>query len=245
VATSGVEECYGVMGPGGRNVCGVTVEVAEGPGGCVYRRAGGPEALVPSCRVLLYPVAPLLYPERLTGYVMIALEKPVLLAPGEAATFCAVIGHDVAVAPYTGEKGEGGLVDAFPVGKAKYALYGPPSRGVLARWAPSQPLPCGEPPRCGMQVRVEARNASTAPIALRRVVYPASAVPLAYSGCRVIGPRVSVTATTAATARVTVEPPRVPPGWRLAPSPYPRPAGVVAPLPWGEQKIAFIMQYGL
>jgi len=236
--------CYGPMGPGSRRVCGTLVELLQGGEGspCLYRR-GSVEAFVPGCGLHVYPVQPVFYPERLTGYVMLVLEKPLILAPGDEAAFCLNTVHDVAVAPQGGGE-PGGPIDVFTVGRAKYALYGPPSRGILARWAPGRPGPCGEPPSCGMQVRVVARNASGVPVALRRIVYPASGIPLAYRGCRVLGPRVEVLAATGATARVTAEPPKPPRGWQLAPVPY-RHGGVASPLPWGEQRLVYTMQYGL
>jgi len=239
---SGVEACYGEQGPGVRRVCGEALRVEEMEGGlCLYRR-GGVEVLLPSCRLSVYPVQPILYPERLTGYVMLVLERPLALPAGGEASVCLLGGHDAAV--YAGP--EGGIIDAFPVGAAKYALYGPPSRGVLARWVPARIADCGSPQACSMLVEVRAVNEAADAVLLRRIVYPAASIPLAYRGCQVLGPRLTVVAYSPVSARVYAEPPAERPGWSPAPPLVARGGGVaVAQLPWGEQRISYTMLHGL
>ncbi len=232
---------YGVVeGPGVFEVCGERLELVEAGGDrCLYRR-GGREVLLPGCRVGVYPVPPLLYPERLTGYMMLVLPRPLALGPGEFAELCLYAEHDVAVVPPGGST-VASAVDAFPTGRGKYALYGSPSRGVLVRWLPSSVASGCSPAECRMLVRLEARSQAREAVLLHRVVWPGWGQPLLYLGCKVYGPRLRVTVLGAAAARVEVLPPKAPSGARESLGPVPRQQLSLVP----RETQSFTMNMGL
>lgn len=240
--------CFGAVEPGtARDVCGYRVSLERSGEACLYTRVpGSVEVLVPGCLAEVAPLQPIYYPERMTGFVALVLPRPVVVEPGGEARLCLEAELDAAaVAP------GGGVVDVFTPGRGKYGLYGPPSRGTLARWARTGLVEAGGrgclPRRgCVMAVELVLRNESRGAVAFTRVVYRAAGLPLAYRGCLVAGPRVEAVATSPATARVEAEP-RTPDGYRAAAPPelLRRPAAPGLPLPRGGGRSVYVMRHGL
>lgn len=242
-------ECFGALRPGGvREACGYHVSLSRGAGGCLYARVpGGVEAYVSGCEAGLLPLQPIYYPERMTGFVALVLPRPVAVEPGSEARLCLEAEVDVAaVTP------GGGVVDVFTPGRGKYGLYGPPSRGVLARWVRASEAPASArclPGRgCVMGVELVLRNESRGAVVFTRVVYRAAGLPLAYRGCLVAGPRVEAVATSPASARVTAEP-REPSGYLEAAPPElglrrSQAPGLTLPVP-GRGRSTYVMRHGL
>lgn len=214
-----MDNCFGRIGVGVREVCGWRVGLYEENGdACIYKR-GAKRVSVPGCSVFLYPYHPILYPERLTGYVMLVFPNPVLLSPREEVELCAAGPLDVAVSSNSDPTG---VIDAFPVGGvAKYAMYGTPTRGVLARWAPVKLLAeesckqgaLGRGMACSILLRVRIVNSGGGAVAVRRIVYPAAAMPVFYKGCYVVGPRVEMNVQSRVSARVVVSEQAPGEGW--------------------------------
>ena len=214
-----VDNCFGHIGVSVREVCGHRVGLYKKNGGCVYSREAR-RVSVPGCRVFIYPYHPILYPERLTGYVMLVFPHPVLLGPREEIELCVAGPLDIAVSSNSDLTG---VIDAFPVGGvAKYAMYGTPTRGVLARWAPVKLLAkesCNQEGLdrgvvCSMLLKVRIVNSGGGAVAVRRIVYPAAAMPVFYKGCYVIGPRVEVNIQSRVSARVIVSEQALGKDWR-------------------------------
>ncbi len=245
------DQCFGALRPGERRgVCGYEALLSRRGGVCLYsREPGGVEALVPGCGVELAPLQPIYYPERMTGFVALVLPRPVVVEPGGSARLCLEAEIDVAAAAPGG-----GVVDVFTPGRGKYGLYGPPSRGTLARWAraslsePGAGAPCLPRRGCVMAVELVLRNETRGAVTFTRIVYRAAGLPLAYRGCLVAGPRVEAVATSPATARVEAEP-RTPSGYReAAPPELLRRAtapGLPLPMPSRGARSVYVMRHGL
>jgi len=223
------------------SLCGSRISIVRVGGGCVYTRVccrGSERSLdVPGCRVFIHPVQPLFYPERLTGYVMVKLPRPIVLPPGFRARLLVLVEYDVAVSVDGVHP-----VDVFTVGRGKYALYGPPSGGVLARYAEARIVgdsgEVGPAPWCGMLAEVTLHNESGSNVSVERIVYPAYGIPLYYRGEGLVyGPRLHVRVQSPFTARVLAR------GWEVegfSPSPLHAKTSLA-----GMGPLLFYMRYGL
>ncbi|BES82153.1 hypothetical protein PABY_17200 [Pyrodictium abyssi] len=198
---------------------------------------------MPCDDVYVYPVAPVFYPEYLTSYIMMRLREPVVIRDGGEEEFWARLEFDVAVVVGSRDTGYE-VVDVFPSsGVGKYALYGSPSRGIIARFVPVEVLyePLEEP--CKALVRVTVHNRSIRSIRLSRIVFPAQPFNLYYDDDgRVVGSSLYVAVTSPFTAVVSLREPSLPDGFRKTPRLLGQKGGVSVQTRWSQ---SFVMSYGL
>ncbi|HIQ23502.1 MAG TPA: DUF432 domain-containing protein [Pyrodictium delaneyi] len=237
-----VDTVFGRISFGEHDVCRVQLRLERYGDRCRYRR-GSVSALVPCDDVYVYPMAPVLYPEYLTSYIMLKLQEPVMIRHGGKEEFWARLEFDVAIVVGSGDAGYE-VVDVFPSsGIGKYALYGSPNRGIIVRFVPVEVLfePLEEP--CKALVRVTVHNRSIRPIRLSRIVFPAQPFNLYYDDAgRVAGSSIYVAVTSPFTAVVSLRELNLPDGFRKAPRLLGQKGGVAVQTRWSQ---SFVMNYGL
>ncbi|ABM80835.1 DUF432 domain-containing protein [Hyperthermus butylicus] len=169
-----------MLGPGIHSFCGQQLVVEElSRGICRYRRpSGAVQKLVPCEGLHVYPQPPVYYPEHVTSYVMVRFEEPIVVDKGASTNFWVHIDFDVVVVAGS-EEDPARVVDAFPsTGRGKYALYGPPNRGLLARYVRAQPLMEPVTEQCRGLARVVIVNQGLQAVEVTRVVFPALHAPV-------------------------------------------------------------------
>ncbi len=87
-------------------------------------------------RLELLPMYPVLIPRKITTYVLVKLNNPLAVPPRREIDIYVKIPIDTAVYAY-GSLHRFLVVDTFTIHRVKYYLYGPPDRGVVARYAES------------------------------------------------------------------------------------------------------------
>ncbi len=192
-----------------RRVCGYELELKAEEGFCIYRRSAGGGSgvrvrrlLSPCSRVEVWPLYPVLYPERITSYIMVKLPEPVVVEANARIRFTVLAPFEVGV--YAG----GTLIDYYPsTGNAKYALYGSPTRGVIARYLEAQLASSQQDtPQCLAPLVVTVENRFSRAVAVERVVFPAQGERLPVKDGRARFPEVRVVVTSPYTALVVVGP---------------------------------------
>ncbi len=109
-----------------------------------YSRYKGSELIVSKTivkptRFEIVPFYPIMLPTRFTNYILIVFTRKIAVSTrGEALIFIKVP-VDIAVYAY-GAHRKFLIIDVFSINKIKYALYGVPDRGVIARYWVSEPL---------------------------------------------------------------------------------------------------------
>ncbi len=88
-------------------------------------------------RLELLPMYPVMLPKKFTTYILVKLEKPVAVPPRREVDIYIKIPVDTAVYAY-GPLHRFLVIDVFTHHRIKYYLYGPPDRGVVARYAYSK-----------------------------------------------------------------------------------------------------------
>lgn len=237
-----VDIVFGKISFGEHDVCGVQLRLERYGDKCRYRR-GSVSAIVPCDGVYVYPVAPVFYPEYLTSYIMLRLQEPIVVEHGGEEEFWTRLEFDVAVVVGSGDAGYE-VVDVFPSsGIGKYALYGSPSRGIIARFVPVEVLyePLEEP--CKALVRVTIHNRSIRSVRVYRIVFPAQSLNLYYDDAgRVVGSGLYVAVTSPFTAVVSLREPSLPGGFQKTPRLLGQKGGVSVQTRWSQ---SFVMSYGL
>ncbi len=190
---------YGVIEPGvERVVAGRVISVSKGgpgahyvytrrgPGGSVRRLLGGVERLVAA------PAPPVFHPERFTDYVMARLTTPLVVCGGCSTEAFIVVKCDVLV---LAEGKQLSVIDSFPLGRVRYALYGQPDRGLIASYTLTR-LMYNEPLIEWLPVvRVVFRNSTSQAVMVERIVFPTSHLQLYYKGGRVVARPLEVVVT--------------------------------------------------
>ncbi len=97
------------------------------------------KVLFEDAEVYVNPVEPVNLPKKITNHLFISFRKPVVLAPGEAATFYLTFPIEIGV--ILAEEGAYEDIDVFSFVKPKYALYGDPKGGVIGRYWESEVFP--------------------------------------------------------------------------------------------------------
>ncbi len=90
------------------------------------------KVLFEDAEVHVNPVEPVNLPKKITNYLYISFRKPVLISPGEAATFYLTFPIEIGV--ILAEEGIYEDIDVFSFVRPKYALYGDPKGGVIGRY---------------------------------------------------------------------------------------------------------------
>jgi hypothetical protein len=90
------------------------------------------KVLFENAEVYVNPVEPVNLPKKITNFLYISFRRPVLLAPGEAATFYLTFPIEIGVILAKEDVYED--IDIFSFVKPKYALYGEPKGGVIGRY---------------------------------------------------------------------------------------------------------------
>jgi len=191
---------------GTATLCGYTITLEKLDGSlCRYQRrssSGRLEAsiIAPCGSIEVWPLPPIFYPERITGYVMVRLREPITARSGDALKLTLQIGFDVGV--MVGEH----IIDVFPsTGKGKYALYGSPTKGILVRYLEADIAPENGAGMCKALLEVEILNKFTQPATVGRIVFPVVSPRLEVgAGSQPVYPRVRVVVTSSYTAVVNV-----------------------------------------
>ncbi|MET1160452.1 MAG: DUF432 domain-containing protein [Thermoprotei archaeon] len=95
----------------------------------------------------LVPLYPVFTPFTFTKYILLELTTPVIVSGNSHIEIYAVIPIDGGVYAYYNNGFS--LIDAFPLNKVKYALYGPVEEGVVARYYKSAPYTDMRSPNLG------------------------------------------------------------------------------------------------
>ncbi len=174
-----VTEGFGELKPGiERRVGWCTFRLYRGAEGDVYesRCEAGGEArmLVANGSLKVVPAPPVFAEPRVSRLVMLKLREPLVIGGRGSARIRACIPVDAVVVA-----SDGSVVEARPLHRVKYALYGAIDRGVLARVAWSDV----DPPCASVELRVV--NTSDRTIVVRRVVFPGYMLGLCYRGSEV------------------------------------------------------------
>jgi hypothetical protein len=115
----------------------------ESPGGEAV------EKMLPHGTVLgLYPLKPIYYPEPLfTRHIYFRFKRSLIVPAGARINVSLKMPVDLGVLVASRRRGEWELLDAFPSSRVKYALYGSPEAGIIARHveAPVEPGVLGTP----------------------------------------------------------------------------------------------------
>ncbi|WP_052833562.1 DUF432 domain-containing protein [Staphylothermus hellenicus] len=96
------------------------------------------KTIVKPARFELVPFYPVMLPIRFTNYILVKLSKKILVPSKEEVTIYVKIPVNLAVYAY-GRHRRFKIIDVFSINKIKYALYGIPDRGVVARYWRSNP----------------------------------------------------------------------------------------------------------
>jgi hypothetical protein len=192
-----------------RTLCGYELRsVLVGGGLCRYQRVNGrgeveASTLAPCSSIEVWPLTPIFYPERITSYVMVRLEEPITVTGGGSVTLTLHVGFDVGV--MVDEQ----VIDVFPsTATCKYALYGSPTRGILARYLRAGlAMDSGDSDGDGLcmaTLRVEILNRFTRPVTIGKIVFPVSPSRLALIDGAPSYPSVRMVVTSSYTAVVSV-----------------------------------------
>ncbi len=197
-----------------------TIHLSPRNGVSVYRRCGPEgcvERLISSPCIDVEPLPPVFYPEKLSSHVMVKLRRPLIVDSSSKCSGYIVLEVDAGVFTPSGS-----LFDVFPPsGRARYALYGGPDSGVIARYLVSDVYPYDPRPLFYAVALLEVSNRFRSAVEVSRIVVPAFMVRMAYSGARVIAWRIRLDIVSDQMGVVTVSKPRIPPGFREPRLPLP------------------------
>ncbi len=132
---------YGPLGEGGE-IAGYRITISKGAGSeRKYVREGNgvkvSKIIHEPLRIDLVPIYPVLLPHRITTYIMVYLDQYIHVpSRGELEVYIK-IPVDLAVYAF-GRLHRFTIVDVLNINPIKYCLYGPPDRGVIARYARSR-----------------------------------------------------------------------------------------------------------
>ncbi len=126
-----------LMEVGGVETCSLgewVVEVREVKSGVIYRRFRGSEIVKnlfiasKSKYLEIYPEAPMIYGLKTADCILVRLSAPLVVLPYSRVEVELSVPLDAVV------KVKDRVIDSFPLGPHKYALYGSPERGNLCRY---------------------------------------------------------------------------------------------------------------
>ncbi len=132
---------YGLLKEGGE-IDGYVLKITRGhTGEKKYIREGHgivvSKIIHKASRLELVPMYPVLLPDRITTYIMVYLEEKLHVPTRDELDIYIKIPVDLAVYA-VGIYHKFSLVDVFSITRIKYCLYGPPDRGIIARYAVSK-----------------------------------------------------------------------------------------------------------
>ncbi len=146
----------------------------------------------------LFPAPPTYLPEPdIARHVMLSLEVPVVVAGKSEAVFYVSFPLDLGVLV------SGEIIDAFPLGKVKLALYGLPERGVLCRYFKCRPMEKPAARNGEVVLEVLARNNMGQAAELTKIVVPASIMEYYLHSDMVYAEPITINITSPSTATVT------------------------------------------
>ena len=199
---------YGPLEPGSRRrVANHVYEYLVSENLSVVRRLRGEEVetsidVVAGAKARLYvvPAPPILIPQRFTNYIMLRLSKPLAVFPKTSRSLYTILRVNVALVADTG--GQSPILDAIPLGRQRYALYGQPDRGLIAAYQVVRLLDYR--PACDWQAVLNIRviNNIGSPVKLERIVVPAYMIRFYYRGPKVVTSPVKVTIVSRDVAQV-------------------------------------------
>lgn len=232
---------YGLLEPGSRRrVAHYVYEYIVGRNLSVVRRLCGEEVeasinVVDAAKARLYvvPAPPILTPQKFTNYIMLRLSKPLAVFPKTSRSLYTVLRVNVALVADSG--GQSIVLDAIPLGRQRYALYGQPDRGLIAAYQFVRLL--DYVPACDWQAVLNIRvvNSIGSPVKLERIVIPAYMIKFYYRGSKVVTSPVKVTIVSRDVAQVEGVKWQPPKGYVEAPK--------LATAP--SLATRFLMEYGL
>ena len=86
--------------------------------------------------LLINPIEPLNRPKKITSYLLIEFERPVILSPGSSTI--AYIRFPIEIGVFISGKGKYEILDIISLSKKKFTLYGDPSDGVICKYWKSE-----------------------------------------------------------------------------------------------------------
>ncbi len=128
-----------------------------------YKRYCGDDLVVSKTlfkpiRFELIPFYPVFLPERFTNYILVKFDEKVHVPTKGEALIYVEMPIDIAVYVY-GPYRKFSIVDVFTTNEVKYALYGVPDRGIVARYVVSHPYTFIPEPELGKAtVLINIRN---------------------------------------------------------------------------------------
>lgn len=131
--------------------------------------------------VLVNPVEPVNLPRSITNYLFIQISKPVVLEPLSSAEFYLTFPIEIGVLVV--KEGNFEDIDVFSFVKPKYALYGEPRGGVIARFWQSDvfsEIPDVDFVEKGV-MRLRVQNLSDSWVEVSKVVFDVYAMKIYYS----------------------------------------------------------------
>lgn len=232
---------YGPLEPSSRRrIADHVYEYLVGENLSVVRRLRGEEveasiniAAGAKARLYVVPAPPIFAPQKFTNYIMLRLSKPLAVFPKTSRSLYTILRVNAALIAYTG--GQSLVLDAIPLGRQRYALYGQPDRGLIAAYQVVRLLDYR--PVCDWQavLNIHVVNNIGSPVKLERIVVPAYMVKFYYRGPKVVTSPVKVTIVSRDVAQVEGVKWQPPKGYVEAPRLATAPSLVAR----------FLMEYGL
>jgi len=129
-------------------------------------------------KVVICPVEPVNLPKRITRYLMIELDKEVLLGPKDEGTIDT--GFPVEIGVFIAKRDKYSLIDVFSFTKQKFSLYGGVRDGIICRYWRSGPN-LNKDKLVEGRLRLQVKNDTSDWIEIRKVVLDASEMKIVYS----------------------------------------------------------------
>jgi len=202
---------YGRVNVGKYKLQDYAIEIADQEGkGVKYARISkdgsvlANSIVVGSKSVNIVPIYPVLYPKRITDFVLVEFENRIDIAPGTETNFYVYIPVDIAVYAYRGRSFT--IVDIIPGYNPKYTLYGSPDEGVVARYMRTSTYDKQPKPEIGKAISlVRVRNKTREWVTLTKILVHSANLKLYYEegSWKACVQKLDVTIDSNSTASVT------------------------------------------
>ncbi|RLF66937.1 MAG: hypothetical protein DRN30_01195 [Thermoplasmata archaeon] len=203
---------YGKIGTGKYRLLNYIIDISELNGkGIKYIRSKNDLILadslvIGSSDVVIVPIYPVLVPKKITDYVLVELDRKIEIAPSAKTEFYIQIPVDIAVYAYRDK--DFTIIDIIPGYKPKYALYGSPNEGVIARYMRTSIYNSEPTPEIGKAVAlVRVRNKTRGWVTLTKILVHSNNLRLYYEegSWRACIQKLNVVVDSRSTASVTYE----------------------------------------
>lgn len=131
-------------------------------------------------RIIINPVEPVNLPQKITNFLRIDFEKPVVIEPGTSVEL--MVKFPVETGVFVASKKSVEVLDIFSLTKPKYTLYGTPMSGVVCRWYSSKiyfEMPETNPLKEGV-IDLTIRNTSNDWVEVQKAVFDGYSMKIYY-----------------------------------------------------------------